>query len=252
MRLENKVCVITGASAGMGRATAELFVNEGANVVAVARRESLLKELCERCKDAPGEITYFAGDIGNPTVAEGMIAKTVETFGYLDFIANVAGIMDDSAAVGDFDDQMMGRVFATNVYGVLYSMRAAIRQFLKQGNGGSILNIASVGAFHQTAGVTYCASKAAVVAATRNTAFMYMDEGIHVNSISPGGVMTDIAFALPPQNEFGKERTSSLLMHSGEMALPEDLANAILFFATDDSRFVNGVDMPVDGGWTCF
>lgn len=76
--------------------------------------------------------------------------------------------------------------------------------------------------------------------------------GIRANSISPGGVMTDIAFALPPQNEYGKEKCSSLLIHSGEMALPEDLASAILFFASEDSRFVNGVDMAVDGGWTCF
>ena len=80
-RLENKVCIVTGASAGIGRATAELFCREGAKVVAVARREERLKELAEECKDAPGELVWYAGDVGDPAAAVGMVKKAVETFG---------------------------------------------------------------------------------------------------------------------------------------------------------------------------
>ena len=91
-RLDGKVCIVTGASAGIGRATAELFCREGAKVVAGARREERLKELAEECKDAPGEMTWYAGDVGEPATAVGMVKKAVETFGKLDVAVNDAGI----------------------------------------------------------------------------------------------------------------------------------------------------------------
>ena len=115
-----------------------------------------------------------------------------------------------------------------------------------------IVNICSVGATHQTSGAAYCASKGAVLAATKNTAFMYMEEGIRCNAVSPGGVVTDIPLVMPPSDEFGFGRTSKLLDFSGELAMPEDLADAILFLASDQSRYVNGEELKCDGGWTCF
>ena len=91
-----------------------------------------------------------------------------------------------------------------------------------------------------------------VLAATKNTAFMYMEEGIRCNAVSPGGVVTDIPLVMPPSDEFGFSRTSKLLDFSGELAMPEDLADAILFLASDQSRYVNGEELKCDGGWTCF
>ena len=91
-----------------------------------------------------------------------------------------------------------------------------------------------------------------VLAATKNTAFMYMEEGIRCNALSPGGVVTDIPLVMPPADEFGFGRTSKLLEFSGELAMPEDLADAILFLASDQSRYVNGEELKCDGGWTCF
>ena len=91
-----------------------------------------------------------------------------------------------------------------------------------------------------------------VLAATKNTAFMYMEEGIRCNALSPGGVVTDIPLVMPPADEFGFGRTSKLLDFSGELAMPEDLADAILFLASDQSRYVNGEELKCDGGWTCF
>lgn len=250
--LDGKVCIVTGASAGIGRATAELFCREGASVVAVARREERLKELAEECRKLPGEIIWHAGDVGDPATAVNMVKKAVETFGKLDIAVNDAGIMDDNTAIADMSDTMLMETFRINTFGLMYGMREECRQYLAQGNGGVIVNICSVGATHQTSGAAYCASKGAVLAATKNTAFMYMEEGIRCNALSPGGVVTDIPLVMPPSDEFGFGRTSMLLNFSGELAMPEDLADAILFLASDQSRYVNGEELKCDGGWTCF
>ena len=178
--------------------------------------------------------------------------KAVETFGKLDIAVNDAGIMDDNTAIADMSDTMLMETFRINTFGLMYGMREECRQYLAQGNGGVIVNICSVGATHQTSGAAYCASKGAVLAATKNTAFMYMEEGIRCNALSPGGVVTDIPLVMPPSDEFGFGRTSMLLNFSGELAMPEDLADAILFLASDQSRYVNGEELKCDGGWTCF
>ena len=221
-------------------------------VVGGGRREERLKELAEECKDLPGELVWYAGDVGDPETAVGMVKKAVETFGKLDVAVNDAGIMDDNTAIADLSDEMLHETFRINTFGLMYGMREECRQYLAQGEGGVIVNICSVGATHQTSGAAYCASKGAVLAATKNTAFMYMEEGIRCNAVSPGGVVTDIPLVMPPSDEFGFSRTSKLLDFSGELAMPEDLADAILFLASDQSRYVNGEELKCDGGWTCF
>ena len=251
-RMNGKVCIVTGASAGIGRATAALFCQEGAKVVAVARREERLKELAEECKGMPGTMAWYAGDVGDPATAVGMVQKAVETFGRLDAAVIGAGIMDDNTAIADMSDEMLHETFRVNTFGLMYGMREECKQYLAQGDGGVIVNICSVGATHQTSGAAYCASKGAVLSATKNTAFMYMEQGIRCNALSPGGVVTDIPLVMPPSDEFGFGRTSKLLEFSGELAMPEDLADAILFLASDQSRYVNGEELKCDGGWTCF
>ena len=251
-RLDNKVCIVTGASAGIGRATAELFCREGAKVIAVARREERLLELAEECKSLPGKLSWYAGDVGDPATAVGMVKKAVDTFGRLDVAVNNAGVMDDNTAIADMSDEMLHETFRINTFGLMYALREECRQYLAQGEGGVIVNTCSVGATHQTSGAAYCASKGAVLAATKNTAYMYMEQGIRCNAVSPGGVVTDIPLVMPPSDAFGFGRTSKLLEFSGELAMPEDLADAILFLASDQSRYVNGEELKCDGGWTCF
>ena len=251
-RMDDKVCIVTGATAGIGRATVELFAREGAKVLAAARREELLKELADECADLPGKVEICVCDVGDPEAVANMVKKAAEVYGRLDVAVNNAGVMDDNTAIADMSNEMMERVFRINTFGLLYCLREESRQFLAQGEGGTIVNICSVGATHQTAGVAYCASKAAVLSATKNTAYMYKEEGIRVNALSPGGVITDIPLVMPPADEFGFGRTSELLNFSGELAMPEDLADAILFLASDQSRYVNGEELKCDGGWTCF
>lgn len=162
----------------------ELFVQEGANVVAVARGEERLNALVEELKDAPGKIEIFVGDVSQKKVNEQMIDFAIEKFGKLDVLVNNAGIMDNMAAVGDALDEKFDQLMAVNVYGPMCAMRKAVNVFLSQGNGGCIINMGSEGAQKNSAGAVYCASKAALEALSKNTAFMYADQG---NSHQCGG-----------------------------------------------------------------
>ena len=153
MRLTNKSVVITGASSGVGKGMVELFVQEGANVVAVARREERLNALVEELKDAPGKIEIFVGDVSQKKVNEQMIDFAIEKFGKLDVLVNNAGIMDNMAAVGDALDEKFDQLMAVNVYGPMCAMRKAVNVFLSQGNGGCIINMGcGQGNSHQCGG----------------------------------------------------------------------------------------------------
>lgn len=249
MRLEGKSVVVTGASAGMGKAIVKLFVQEGANVVAVARRKERLDALVESLSDMPGRLVAFAGDVSKKEDNEAMIDLAIKEFGKLDVLVNNAGIMDDMAGIGDVTDEKYEKVMAVNVYGPMCAMRKAVNVFKEQGKGGNIINVASIGAMRTAAGVVYGASKAAIVAMTKNTAFMYVPDKIRCNAIAPGGINTEIATSMGVPNMAGYERTKLVMATSPGMGEPSDIANAALFLASDESAFVNGDVLVVDGGW---
>lgn len=248
-RLTGKVAVVTGASSGMGKEIVKLFAEEGANVVAVARRLERLQELADSLKDAEGKVVPFQGDISSKEVNEAMIDKAVECFGKLDILVNNAGIMDDMAGVGDFNDEKLQSVFNVNVFGPFYATRKAVNTFKTQGSKGSIVHIASEGAYKTCAGVVYCASKSAVVTLSRNTAYMYKEEGIRSNAIIAGGFATEIStsMGMPNMEYYGKLQAN--LATSPAPGDPIEIARAVLFLASDEAGYISGAELAVDGGW---
>ena len=249
MRLNGKSVVVTGASAGMGKAIVEKFVKEGASVVAVARRKERLDGLVESLKDAPGKVIAFAGDVSKREDNEAMIDLAIKEFGKLDVLVNNAGVMDSMEPMGHVTDEKYEWVFNVNVYGPMCAMRKAVNVFLEQGNGGNIINVASVGAQRSCAGAVYCASKAALVAMSKNTSFMYNPQKIRVNVIAPGSISTEIASSMGMPDMEGYGRAKLVMATAPAAGEGEDIANAALFLDSDESKYVNGDVLVVDGGW---
>ena len=164
-------------------------------------------------------------------------------------LVNNAGIMDDMSPIGDVEDERYERVMKTNVYGPMCAMRKAVDVFTKQESGGTIINIASVGGMRSVAGAVYCASKAALISMTKNTAFMYAPQGIRCNAIAPGGIETEISTSMGMPNMNGYGRVQTVLAAAPKPGPAQSIANAALFLASDESSYVNGDVLVVDGGW---
>lgn len=249
MKLQGKTAVVTGASSGMGYAIVQLFAKEGCNVVAVARRRERLEELKDSCKTFPGEVMIYPGDVSKREVNEGMINFATEQFGGFDILVNNAGVMDNMAPVGDASDEKFEQLMQVNVYGPMCAMRKAVNVFLENKTKGSIVNVASVGAFKACAGAVYCASKAALVSLTKNTAYMYMKSGIRCNAIAPGGIETEIATSMGRPDPVGYQTIAPVLATAPKPGKAEEIAYAVLFLAGDEASYINGAILPVDGGW---
>lgn len=247
MKLDGKAVIVTGAASGMGKAIAELFAAEGAVVLMTDINEEELKAAADAIE---GRTAFLKLDMANAEDVEAMIDEAVSQFGTLDILVNNAGIMDGFEPVGDIPDDKWEKLFAVNTTGVMKAMRKATGVFLEKGSG-NIINIASTGGFSGAhAGAAYAATKHAVIGLTKNTGFMYAQKGIRCNAIAPGAVQTNIGRSMTNINEFGMERcgmTHGLSPRAGE---PSEIAAAALFLASDDSSFVNGEVLTVDGGWT--
>ena len=250
MRLEKKSVVITGASSGMGRDMVRLFAQEGAHVLAVARREARLQELQKSLREAPGRVEIFVGDISCRETNEAMIDRAVALFGKLDVLVNNAGIMDDMAPIGAVTDEKFQQIIQVNVYGPMCAMRKAVNVFLDQGGGGCIINIASFGAKHTIAGPLYCASKAALATMSQNTAYMYAPQNIRCNVIAPGGINTEISRSMGQPNRDGYQRAHTVIAANPRIGEGMDVAQAALFLASDASAYISGAYLPVDAGWS--
>jgi NAD(P)-dependent dehydrogenase (short-subunit alcohol dehydrogenase family) len=242
-KLEGKVAVVTGAGSGMGRASALLFAEEGANVV---------------CADVSGHEEAAAKEIGKAAIAvhtdvaksddvRNMIDAAVTTFGRLDVLFNNAGLSGPHILLEDTDDDVLDRLYSVNLRGVFLGMKYAIPA-LRASGGGSIISTASamglVGRGEQAA---YGATKGGVVALTKNAAVDYAHENIRINCICPGMIYTAMAGASADNTDSVPDRQMPVPMRRYGSA--REIATAALFLASDDSSYVTGVALPVDGGY---
>ncbi len=250
-RLDRKVAVITGSNSGVGAATAKLFAKEGAKVVICARRLPQLEEVAEEIKANGGEVLIVQTDVSKVEDAENLIAKTVETFGKIDVLVNNAGVLEAGLKPIDCcEDEDLEWVLGINTKGTLYCTRAAVREMQKN-NAGSIINLDSVAGQFGTGGAAYVTSKAAVIGLTKHTAMRFAGTGIRCNSVNPSSIATPMAKTDPAtlnQDMFGQMRKHMNL--SVPICMPEDVANILLFLASDESRAITGQVIVSDFGAT--
>ncbi|AMW05133.1 SDR family NAD(P)-dependent oxidoreductase [Gemmatimonas phototrophica] len=251
MRLTGKVAVITGAASGIGRATVELFVREGALVVAGDLHSARLTELAAHCNSLAPILTPLTGDIGKRSDAEALVDLAQATHGRVDILVNNAGIMDYMAGVGELTDEVWQRVLRVNLDGPMYTSRRVMPLMLNQGQG-SIINIASIaGLSGGAAGAAYTSSKHALVGLTKSTAWMYAQRGVRCNVICPGATRTNIAESMPADrlDPVGAARAGLFATLVPAWLESTDIAELALFLASDAARFINGAVITADGGW---
>jgi NAD(P)-dependent dehydrogenase (short-subunit alcohol dehydrogenase family) len=247
MRLDGKVALITGGGSGMGKVAAELFASEGANVVLTDVNDGA----GEATASAIGDRAFYVhADVSKEVDAEAMVAAAIDRFSRLDVLYNNAGIMPlDDGSVTDADGSIWDTVLAVNVKGVMFGCKFGIPAMLETG-GGSIINVASFVAWlgAATSQTAYTASKGAVLAMTREIAVEYARRGIRCNALCPGPIETPLLLAL--LSDEAKKQRRFVHIPMGRLGHAEELAKAALFLASDDSSYMTGSSLIVDGGIT--
>ncbi|MEV7694625.1 SDR family oxidoreductase [Microbacterium sp. NPDC089189] len=251
MRLEGKVALITGGASGIGRATVEKFVREGAKVVIadinLAQAQQVVNEIT--ASGSPGATSAVRVDVSVYAEVEAAVAHAVETFGALDVIFNNAGIAGgkpllDHDPVADYEP-----IIRIDQDGVYYGILAAGRQFRAQGTGGVIISTSSIyGEQAAELSFTYSAAKAAVISFTRSAAYELAEYGIRAVAITPGRVGTPII------NQFSDELKATFASEQlrNKMTAPEEIADVVAFLASDEANAINGTVVSVDDGYSVF
>lgn len=249
-RLENKVALITGGASGMGMVASQLFSSEGAKVVLTDVSDDAGEEVAEKIRSAGGEATYVHADVSSDSDARAMVEAAVETYGGLTILYNNAGVMlEDDGSVHSTAEAIWERTLAINVMGVAHGCKYGIPAMIESG-GGSVINVASFVAWMgaATSQTAYTASKGAVLAMTREMAVEYARKGIRCNALCPGPIDTPLLAELLSDPDRRQRRFVHIPM--GRLGQAEELARAALFLASDDSSYMTGTSLIVDGGIT--
>ncbi|HEV8307360.1 MAG TPA: SDR family oxidoreductase [Methylomirabilota bacterium] len=253
MRVAGKRALITGGGTGIGRATAELFAREGARVMVSGRRRAELEETVRLVEKGGGTAALVPGDVSRPADAERMVRETVGAFGGVDILVNNAGILVRNASVTDVAIEDWDRVIGVDLTGVFLVSRFALLEMVRAGGGGAIVNVSSVaGIVGDPKLAPYNAAKGGVNLLTKNMALDYAPHGIRVNAVCPGRVATPMPMSrLKPGDDW-----ETLLARWGKniplgrVGRPEDIARAILFLASEESSWITGTELVIDGGAT--
>ena len=251
-RLEGKVALITGGGSGIGAGVAECFVEEGAKVCITGRRKEILEATVK--KFPRGSACFCAGDVTRIKDVKEMVQTAISLGGKLDVLINNAGITGPTP-VAEVDPDVWRRIIETNLVGPFLTMHIAIPHMISQG-GGSIINVASVGGLRTIPSASaYCASKAGLIHLTKQVSSDYASKGIRCNAVCPGFVRTDMVEnemdVLAEWMETDRERAFREVARNlpvGEICSPRDVAGLFVYLASDESRFMTGTELVMDGG----
>ena len=255
-QLSGKTAVVTGSTSGIGRATALLFGQEGANVIVNGRREELGNEVATQIRQAGGSATYVRADVGVSDDLKDLVQSAVDTYGRLDILVNNA-ISFGPGPRPALPEEMLDGMYRTSLRAIVVASRFAIPEMRKVG-GGSIINMSSIHGILAGFGMgAYNTVKAGMLNLTRNMAMDYGHQGIRVNAICPGFILTEKQEELlsnpdhPRHDHFRyKLLTTPIVYPLGRAGRTDEVAQACLFLASDASSFITGVTLPVDGGHT--
>jgi NAD(P)-dependent dehydrogenase (short-subunit alcohol dehydrogenase family) len=250
MRLQGKVALITGGASGMGRVASMLFAAEGADVVLTDVNDDAGESTAAEIAEAGGRSLYVHADVSREDDAQAMVLEAVAQFGGLHILYNNAGVMlPADGSVHTTDESVWDTTLAVNVKGVAFGCKYGVPAMLASG-GGSIINVASFVAWlgAATSQTAYTASKGAVLAMTREIAVEYARKGIRCNALCPGPIETPLLMQLLSDEEKKQRRFVHIPM--GRLGQAEELAKAALFLASEDSSFMTGASLIVDGGIT--
>ena len=245
-RLKNKVAIITGGGSGIGRASCLLFAREGAKVVVADYVAEGGNETARQISAADGQAVFVQTDVSKSADVQNMIGATIRNYGRIDILFNNAGIEGPSTKLANLKEEDWDRVIAIDLTSVYLGIKYVIPEMIKQG-GGVILSTASVAGLvgFQGSGA-YAAAKAGVINLTRLAALEYADKNIRVNCICPGVIETPMV-----ERVIGGRSREKIVRTEpiGRLGRPEDIANAALFLASDESSFATGAPFIIDGGY---
>ncbi|MPV35567.1 SDR family NAD(P)-dependent oxidoreductase [Georgenia subflava] len=250
-RVAGKVAVVTGATGGIGRSVCELLAEEGATVYALDLADQLPDDLA----DWPDRgITYLPVDVTEEAQVEQAVDSIVREAGRLDVVVNNAGITGPRGPAHQATQDEFDRVFAVNVRGTWLCTKHAVTAMLARGEGGSVVNVSSINGIVGGAGVPlYHATKGAVRLMAKADAVTYAKDGIRVNSLHPGSIATPLSDEVAAGQPGGAEQYLENLIAAhplGRRGDPEDIAYGVLYLASDESKFVTGTELVIDGGYT--
>ena len=244
--LQDKVALVTGGSAGMGKEIVRQYLQEGAYVLTVARRKEKLEQLAEELGHDARLFTLSA-DVSKKADVAKIFDFIRKQFALLDIVVNNAGIMDNMEPIADVTDELWERVMAVNLDGPFMICREAVRLMLTQESRGNIINIASGGGIGGgRSGASYVSSKFALVGLSKNIAYMYAPDGIRCNVICPGAVLTEIGHNAV-YHPYGAKRVQEGVKNI-RMGRPEEIADLAVYLASEKSSLINGATIIADGG----
>jgi NAD(P)-dependent dehydrogenase (short-subunit alcohol dehydrogenase family) len=249
MRLAGKVALITGGTGGMGSASARLFAQEGAAVVIAARHEEPGHALVREIADAGGRATFVQMDTVDQADWDNAVRVTKETYGALHILMNIVG-SNQPVMLPNVDIEQWNKVFDINLTGTVRGIQTCA-PLIKESGGGSIINIGSVGGITGNFSTAYSSSKWGLEGVSRSAAYIYADWGIRCNTIQPGFIETNMAKEIMEnplaRGSFQETMNNTILLR--RVGKPQEIGYTALFLASEDSAYITGTDIIVDGGW---